>query len=1101
MQAVDGGPFVANYLDDSISLEQQAIDAQNPWLGLHAFTEELHQFFYGRDREAEELFRRVNRKSLTILFGQSGLGKTSLLRAGLFPRLRRAGFFPVSIRLDHTPQAPESSVQIIAALHAAATVADAALQGPGPTSGTTLWEYFHRVDFALRAATGQSLVPVLVFDQFEEVFTRGRETEALRERSATLLTELADLVENRPPQELVARFDADPNLVEQFDFSRSDYRILICLREDYLAMLEDMRQRMPSLSENRMRLTRMNGEQAFDAVSRPGGHLMSPSVSRQIVKFVAQSASALRHASNGESSGLDDDLSLLEVEPALLSLFCAELNNRRLAQGLREITSDLLAGSRETILRDYYERCMLQTHPEVRRFIEDELLTESGYRENIALETAQRRLAQHGAPEDALEELVRQRLLHIEERLHVRRIELTHDVLTDVVRQSRDQRQRHEEAAQARRREEQVRLQLRQSRRRLIVVASVMAAFLAIVSGFGLFSYYQWQEAKRLRDVAAKAEARANDRAKAAENLEEMAREYMGDASYDLYQIALEHPTVLRTYLNFMERSIGKFERILAVNPQASWAQQQRVYFLAFSGEAAEKLNDRKAAVDYASKALEAARGLPDESDALKPIVLSSGIVASYLRHLEEYELASQALQTAFEGLHRADPEHNADWAWREAMVYQVQGELAAAQSKWRESLQAYKHAIALHTHWLEQQPHDSRLRNDLVDFRIGAADAHLKLDAVDQALSELELAKKFGLELWKEADSIKARNQVAYLFEKLGWAYRTAKNLDQARMAYENALRARRGVFVQTPGVLPEDFVYNPETNSRNLAVSLRLLGSMEYELGDPKIAKSKYEEALQIARQWRERIPNFPNLKTLCDVLESWGNDLYSRKAWVEAEKRYREALELREVAVKERSDDAGAKRQLAYVLARLASTLFAEERWRDALLLTERRVELRRAAHQALDTYSTRAELSNALGSLSYYYLFDKRPQEARTAAVEALQLQPDATWIRTNLAHALLFTDYFEEAAKIYQEYANKELGSMTFAEECRNDFRLFRKAGNNDPRMAQIEALLPPERQQAADPAVPVDNSSAQDASSAPPASSSEKPPADIPASE
>ena len=46
------------------------------------------QEFHGRDEEAAELARRVQRKNLTVLFGQSGLGKTSLLRAGLVPRLR-----------------------------------------------------------------------------------------------------------------------------------------------------------------------------------------------------------------------------------------------------------------------------------------------------------------------------------------------------------------------------------------------------------------------------------------------------------------------------------------------------------------------------------------------------------------------------------------------------------------------------------------------------------------------------------------------------------------------------------------------------------------------------------------------------------------------------------------------------------------------------------------------------------------------------------------------------------------------------------------------------------------------------------------------------
>ena len=81
------------------------VDDQHPWLGLDAFTEKTSEYFYGRAAEAEELFRRVKREPLTVLFGMSGLGKTSLVLAGLFPALRAEGFLPVYIRLDHEPAA------------------------------------------------------------------------------------------------------------------------------------------------------------------------------------------------------------------------------------------------------------------------------------------------------------------------------------------------------------------------------------------------------------------------------------------------------------------------------------------------------------------------------------------------------------------------------------------------------------------------------------------------------------------------------------------------------------------------------------------------------------------------------------------------------------------------------------------------------------------------------------------------------------------------------------------------------------------------------------------------------------------------------------
>jgi len=52
-----------------------------------------------------------------------------------------------------------------------------------------------------------------------------------------------------------------------------------------------------------------------------------------------------------------------EVEPALLSLICRELNGVRIAQGRPEISADLLAGSHATILAEFYERALADQPP------------------------------------------------------------------------------------------------------------------------------------------------------------------------------------------------------------------------------------------------------------------------------------------------------------------------------------------------------------------------------------------------------------------------------------------------------------------------------------------------------------------------------------------------------------------------------------------------------------------------------------------------------------------------------------------------------------------------------------------------------------------
>ena len=220
----------------------RSLDAENPWPGLMPFTEATQAFFHGRDAEAAELLRRVRRERLTILFGQSGLGKTSLLCAGLFPRLRTADFLPVYIRLDWTTAQISPIGQIKQAL--AENLAEHGVEGRPPRPKETLWGYFHDKETEFWSHRNRLITPVLVFDQFEEIFTLGQGAA-----SAEALDELAALIENRPPESLRSALDDDPDAARRYDFAKESCKVILALREDFLPDLEGLRRRMPSIME------------------------------------------------------------------------------------------------------------------------------------------------------------------------------------------------------------------------------------------------------------------------------------------------------------------------------------------------------------------------------------------------------------------------------------------------------------------------------------------------------------------------------------------------------------------------------------------------------------------------------------------------------------------------------------------------------------------------------------------------------------------------------------------------------------------------------------------------------------------------------------
>jgi hypothetical protein len=514
MSAVDSTESTAR---DTVREVGGSVDAEAPWLGLASFTEETQAYFFGRESEVAELTRRVQRKLLTVLFGKSGLGKTSILRAGLVPRLRAQGYFPVYLRIDYGHDSPEPAEQIKQAINRAARGTDGETGGQWTQTdvaapGESIWEFLHHRDDVLKGASGARLIPLLIFDQFEELFTLAQSDEFGRARAAKFIEELSDLVENRPPKALEAKLESDETIAERFDFSRSDYRVVIALREDYLAPLESLKKVMPSLSQNRLRLAPMTGNQALEAVLQPGSRLrpgrplVSEEVAEAIVRFVAGGS----------------ELANAEVEPSLLSLICRELNEQRIAQARSEISQDLLAGSHDTILSTFYERSLADQPEPMRRIIEDDLLTESGYRENLAEESLLRRFQMAGAAPDALSKLVNRRLLRIEERLDVRRVELTHDVLTGVVRASRDARQEREarEAteralAEQRAREEAAHRALRRTR----AVAAGCTLLAAVAFAAAIFALVSFKRARHAELIAQQTRAVSEQARREAEGL------------------------------------------------------------------------------------------------------------------------------------------------------------------------------------------------------------------------------------------------------------------------------------------------------------------------------------------------------------------------------------------------------------------------------------------------------------------------------------------------------------------------------------------------------------------------------------------------------
>ena len=153
------------------------LDQEHPWPGLVSFTEANRAFFFGREQEVADLARMVRQESLTVFFGKSGLGKSSMLRACLAPLLREAEFVPIYIRLNHIEASLPLEDQVEISIQE--VLDNDQIDAPRPIREETLWEYFHKkgCDWWDRE---NRLVKLLIFDQFEELLTADRTTRPAR---------------------------------------------------------------------------------------------------------------------------------------------------------------------------------------------------------------------------------------------------------------------------------------------------------------------------------------------------------------------------------------------------------------------------------------------------------------------------------------------------------------------------------------------------------------------------------------------------------------------------------------------------------------------------------------------------------------------------------------------------------------------------------------------------------------------------------------------------------------------------------------------------------------------------------------------------------
>ena len=481
--------------------KQQATCGSNPWKGLNFYLE--GETLYGRSEEIGSLSQYIINNTQTILYGRSGIGKSSIIYAGVFPIARRAGLYPVPIRMEHG-----GNMSYMSQIKRAFAESGIGINEVVPVideNGETLWEYMHRHTFHFPGKPEVAVRPLIVFDQFEEIFTLQRNEEA----KVKFFSQLADLINEVVPQYVVDAQDraaAEPASSPSAEFSldlgnedtteyvhRSNFSLVFVIREDFLSYLERYTAYIPAMKSNRYGLRTINEEQAGEIIMKPCPGLIDRAAAKLIISKVAGC-----RETDFELDGVPE----LEIDSAVLSLFLSRLYLKKNPAD-RHITIDLINRHSEDIIKDFYVEATSRIDEQKVYYLEDNLVNKEGRRENISRYNAMN--VGHLTANDLKILVDEEKLIRQFSYNNSIRLEFIHDILCPIVKERKEQREqlRRQAEEQQRQAEEQRRQaeelaaadrKVRQNMRRLYYTIATVAAGLLVWLVVAMANSWSWSE-------------------------------------------------------------------------------------------------------------------------------------------------------------------------------------------------------------------------------------------------------------------------------------------------------------------------------------------------------------------------------------------------------------------------------------------------------------------------------------------------------------------------------------------------------------------------------------------------------------------------------